>query len=91
MEKEYKIKKTSELIKELKPYVDRYLALQDEYYSRLDKINSEMQVVLKIEGIEIQEFGDNYGWGIGNTNRTMELIHDSELIEGKILDLYETN
>ena len=44
-----------------------------------------MAKATKIKDIEIHEF--EFGWGIGNVSRTMELLHDSELIEKKILDL----
>ena len=80
--KKYKIQKSNEIIKKLQPHIKQYLMLQDDYYMEKELIEEAMRKVTKIKDIEIFEF--ECGWAIGNTSRTMELIHDQELIDGKI-------
>ena len=81
--KEYKIKKTLALIKKLKPYLSELQLIEDEFYSQLELLEKKMEKDLKIKGIEFF-WSDNSIVGVGNINRTMELIHIEEIEEEKL-------
>ncbi len=72
----------NELIKKLKPYWVRAMAEKDKYFDAIDRIEKEMTEDLGIEELEFF-FGDVDGLcGIGNTTRTLKLIHGFEIEEG---------
>lgn len=77
-----KIKKTNLLINKLQPFVAKYIDLQYKYFINKYRINKKMAKITGIKDIQIYEFES--GWGIGNESRTMELINDYELLEGKV-------
>jgi hypothetical protein len=80
---EYKYKKTKKLLKQLTPYWIRYQKLLERFDYELDLINKSMlNVDVGIPGIQIIE--SSYGKGIGNKDRSMELIQSFEFDEGKI-------
>lgn len=83
--KKYKYPKNIKLLKKLIPFWKKYESILDAKYEAIEKLNKEMEKATKIKGVEICEF--ETGAGIGNADRTMELFHDSELSEGKILDI----
>ena len=74
----YEYKKTKKLIKQLKPYWKKVQIIVGEFYGQLANLEKEME---KETGIPTIEFFmcDNEIVGIGNTQRTMPLIHDKEL------------
>jgi hypothetical protein len=75
--KKYKIKKTKALIKKLKPYWNEADKESTKYYKALEKIEKKASKELEIEGLEFF-FSDNDLVGIGNEERNMELVHDSD-------------
>jgi hypothetical protein len=82
-EHEYKYKKTKRLLKQLTPYWIRYQKLLERFDIELDIINKSMlNDDIGIPGIMIIE--SNFGTGIGNMNRSMELIQSFEFEEGKL-------
>ena len=81
--KVYKIKKTSKLIKKLKPYLTELQLIEDKFYSKIDILEKKMSKELKIKGFEFF-WVDNSIVGIGNIDRTMDLIHREEIEEGKV-------
>jgi hypothetical protein len=78
MEDRIKIKKTPELILDLKPFWNEAREAEIEFRIKLSEIESRMYEKTRIEGIEFF-FCDNAIVGIGNFERTMELIHDADL------------
>lgn len=78
--KNYKIKKTNELIKKLKPFWAKFKDIENNYYFAMDKLEEEMSKELKIKDLELF-FCDNECVGIGNYIKTMELIKRRELEE----------
>jgi len=83
MKKKYKIKKTKTLIKKLQIFLNRYRTVETIYYELLEQVEKDMKLVTGIKDIEFF-FCDGEFSGIGNTSRTMELIHRHELEEGDI-------
>ena len=71
--KEYKYPKTKELIKKLKPYWTEVQLILDEFYGQLNILEKKMEKETGIDGIEFF-FMDNEIVGIGNAERTMDLI-----------------
>ncbi len=80
----YKIKKTNKLIKKLQPYWKKLQKIEAEFSQKVYKIEKQMEKATGIEGVEFFMCDNSYV-GIGNCYRTMELIHDRELEEGKII------
>jgi hypothetical protein len=78
MSNHIKIPKTGDLILDLKPFWNEAREAEIDFHIKLAEIESRMYEKTKIEGIEFY-FCDNSIVGIGNFDRTMELIHDSEL------------
>lgn len=78
MSKKYPIKADKKLIAKLKPFWLQLQKLENEHYSRVQKLEKLMQLTTKIEGIEFF-MTDGYYCGIGNADRTMKLIQDFEL------------
>lgn len=76
--KTYKIKKTKKLVKKLKSYWLVYGCIVDNYYEEIRKLEEKMEKETGIKGIEIF-FCDGEAVGIGNADRSMELIHDDDL------------
>jgi hypothetical protein len=81
--KKYKYPKTKKLIKRLKPYYEQFKEIEDRYYKEIGDLEREIEGVLGIKNIEFF-FCDNECAGIGNADRTMELIHLEEIENGKI-------
>lgn len=77
---EIKILKTPELVEKLKPFWNEMQNAEDEFRMEISEIESRMWDSTKIEGIEFF-FSDGEVVGIGNYNRSMELIRASELDE----------
>jgi len=76
--KKYPIKVNSALIAKLKPFWKKLQQLEDVFDQQVVNLEKEMEQTTKIEGIEF--FMSDGGFcGIGNTDRTMRLIHDEEL------------
>ena len=80
MSKRYPIKADKKLITKLKPFWRQLQELENEHYSRVQKLEKLMQLATKIDGIEFF-MSDGYYCGIGNVNRTMKLIFGEELSE----------
>ncbi len=74
----HKMKKTKKLIKKLKLFWKEQEILTDKYLLRLYTLERKMSKELKIKDMEFF-FSDNSIVGIGNVDRSMELIYDSEL------------
>jgi len=83
MRKEYKIKVTRKLLKQLKPFWRELQKIQDSHNIKIAELEEEMAKKTGIENIEFF-FCDNEITGIGNVERTMRLIHDIELEECKV-------
>lgn len=77
IKKEYKYKKTSQLVKKLRHYWLQALEATSNYYDTLVKIEELASKKTKIKNLEFF-FSDNYLAGIGNADTTMELIQDSD-------------
>lgn len=83
MSKEYKIKKTKELVEKLKPYWKELKKLDNLHRTLVYELEKKME---KETGIKDAEFFmvDNEYVGIGNAERTMELIHGHGELEDEI-------
>lgn len=68
-----KIKITPKLIRILKAYTRLFKKIEGKYYSSIDKLEKQMRKETDIKDIEFV-FCDGEFSGIGNTDRTMELI-----------------
>ena len=77
----YKYKKTKKLIKQLKPFLEAYKKAETEYSKSLYRIETAMTQFIKIPNIEFI-FCDNDLAGIGNADRTMELIQREDIENG---------
>ena len=73
-----KIKKTKKLIEQLKPFWKEMRTEQSKFHKKLIEIEKRMEKATKIKDIEFF-WCDEGIVGIGNTDRTLELIHDNEL------------
>lgn len=78
MRKRYKYPKTKALIKKLNPYIKHYHLAESIYREVLQDIEKRMRAATGIKDIEFF-FCDNEIAGIGNAERTMELIYRGEL------------
>lgn len=78
MRKEYKIKVTRKLLKQLKPFWRELQKIRDEYNIKVVGLEKEMAKKTGIENIEFFSC-DNDVVGIGNVERTLRLIQDTEL------------
>jgi hypothetical protein len=72
--KEYQIKASLELRNKLIPFWEKLEVIEDDFYERVQALEKDMEETTGIEGIEFF-FCDNSIAGIGNADRTMELIH----------------
>ena len=70
--------KTKELIKKLKPFWKEMRERQTSFFRNLSEIEARMEKETKIKGIEFF-FCDGEIVGIGNADRSLKLVHDSEL------------
>ena len=75
---EYKYPKTKELIKKLQSYWIEVQKLDNLHRTLVYELEKKMEKAIGIEGIEFF-MCDNSIVGIGNVERTMELIHGEEL------------
>ena len=80
MRKKYKVKITKKLLKQLRPFWQELGKIQDYYDTEIAKLEEKMIKKTGIKDIEFF-FCDNEIVGIGNTERTMRLIRDTELEE----------
>jgi len=78
MRKKYKIKVTKKLLKQLKPFWQELQKIRDDYNIKVVGLEEEMAKKTGIENIEFFSC-DNDVVGIGNIERTLRLIHDTEL------------
>jgi len=76
--KKYKYPKTSKLIKRLKPFLMTYKLIEEQYWKEVCKLEKSIQELTDIPNIELF-FCDNDFAGIGNSERTMELIRREEI------------
>lgn len=76
--KDYKIKKTKELMKQLKPFMTDLLIIENQYWTGISKLEHKMYKKTGIKDIELFH-SDGSVVGIGNVSRTMELIQREEL------------
>lgn len=81
--KKYIIPKTNKLIKQLQPYYKKYQQLESTHNRAIYQLEKEISKKLNISDIEFI-FTDNEFAGIGNVDRTMQLIFAIELQTGKI-------
>ena len=77
--KQYKIKKTKELINKLKPYWKKAKKIEDKYSNSICKLEYKMQNDKNIGITDLEFFFNEWIVGIGNISRTMELIQAEEL------------
>ena len=75
--KKYKIKKTKELLQQLKPFWKKQKDLMNEFYGKLFELELQMEKETGIKGITFF-LADNEIVGIGNLERTMALIQKEE-------------
>ena len=75
----YKIKVTPELIKQLKPFWAKFKKSEGEYYKAVNKLETEMNGIVKIKGFLEIYHCDGEGVGIGEVYRHMQLILGEEL------------
>lgn len=78
MRKKVKIKVTRKLLKQLKPFWRELQKIQGSYNIKIAELEEEMAKKTGIENLEFF-FCDNEIVGIGNVERTIRLIHDTEL------------
>jgi len=78
MERQFTIKKTPELMAKLAPFWKEAAEAADAYRMKLSEIETRMYEATKIEGI-LFWMGDDGLAGIGNLDKSMELIHDIDL------------
>ncbi len=76
--KKYKIKATKKLLKQLKPFWQELQKIRDDYNIKVGGLERAMAKKTSIKNIEFFSC-DNEIVGIGNVERTMRLIHDTEL------------
>jgi hypothetical protein len=78
MRKKYKIKVTRKLLKQLKPFWQELQKIRGSYNIKIAELEERMAKKTGIENIEFF-FCDNEIVGIGNVERTIRLIRDTEL------------
>ena len=78
MREKGEIKVTKKLLKQLKPFWRELQKIQDSYNIKIAELEEEMAKKTGIENI-VFFFCDNEIVGIGNVERTIRLIHDTEL------------
>ena len=78
MRKKGKIKVTKKLLKQLKPFWQELQKIQGSYNIKIAELEERMARKTGIENIEFF-FCDNEIVGIGNVERTIRLIRDTEL------------
>ena len=78
MRKKGKIKVTRKLLKQLKPFWQELQKIQGSYNIKIVELEERMAKKTGIENIEFF-FCDNEIVGIGNVERTLRLIRDTEL------------
>lgn len=78
MRKKVKIKVTKKLLKQLRPFWRELQKIQDSHNIKIAELEEEMAKKTGVENIEFF-FCDNEIVGIGNVERTMRLIRDTEL------------
>ena len=78
MRKKRKIKVTRKLLKQLKPFWQELQKIQGSYNIKIAELEERMAKKTGIENIEFF-FCDNEIVGIGNVERTIRLIRDTEL------------
>ena len=76
--KTYKIKKSSKLMKQLKPFLTTLSLIEDVYWSSIQDLDKKLAKATGIKDIELFH-SDGSVVGIGNASRTMELIQRDEL------------
>ena len=79
MRKKYKIKVTKKLIEQLRPFWREFRKVQGRYDIKLRKLEEGMAKKTGIKNIEFF-FCDNEIAGIGNVERTLPLIRDTDLL-----------
>lgn len=79
--KKYKIKKSPALIRKLVRFYRLLSVAEQSHYEYIGRLEQLMEKETGIKGIEFF-YADGELAGIGNADRTMELIHRSEL-DGK--------
>ena len=67
------------MIKKLKPFWVELNKITDAYYKVVSDLEEDMRKKVGIKDLEFFFCDDGYYCGIGNEDRTMELIHDREL------------
>jgi len=80
--KNYKYPKTKKLIKQLKPFLLTYKLIEEKHSKDIYKLEKSIEELTGIPDIELF-FCDNAFVGIGNADRSMELIHREELENGR--------
>ena len=73
-----KVKITRKLLNVLKAYTKLFGRIEGKYYKEIDRLEKMMEHETGIKGIEFY-FCDGEFSGIGNTDRTMDLIHRDRL------------
>lgn len=81
MEKEIKV--TPKLLKQLHIFWPKIKLIEELYWKELNKAEKELEELTGISGIEIFH-SDNSIVGIGNSERTLRLIHNYEIEKNKI-------
>lgn len=76
----YKIKNTKKLRKKLVPFCKEFSAIEDEFYTRINELEKRMEENIGIKGIVFFPSDGSYV-GVGNADRTMELIHFEEILK----------
>jgi len=74
----YKIKKTNKLIKQLKSYWKKLIEIESQHSEMIYRLEKSMEEKTGIKGIEFFTCDNEYV-GIGNSERTMELIQRRKL------------
>jgi len=74
MKKKYKIIPTKEQILIIKAYWEKFYEVENEFYSRIQDLEKDLERETKIKGIEFFACDGEY-CGVGNADRTMKLIH----------------
>ena len=70
---------SKEEIKKLKRYWKQLKLLEDDFYFGIQLLEKNMQRNLKIKDLEFIIGCDGSYCGIGNTSKTIKLLHDDKL------------
>lgn len=75
----YQMKNTKRLRRQLVPFVQRFHEIEERFFEEVYALEKEMEEATGIEGIEFFQGFDGGYVGVGNADRSMQLIHFGEI------------